>query len=97
MVQFMVREAMIERRAPDSVQSAYEYARAQLSVQYPGRVPVEYDRAGSPVVLRQGAIAYGGSGAAPPSGSPSSPPSTAPPSSSDDERCTNLGVVSVNC
>jgi hypothetical protein len=99
MVQFMVREAMIERRAPDSVQSAYDYARAQLSAQYPGRVPVEYDRTGSPVVLRQGAVGYGGSsGAAPPSaGAPSSPPTTAPPSSSDDGRCTHLGVVSVNC
>lgn len=97
MVQFMVREAMIERRAPDSVQSAYEYARAQLSAQYPGREPVEYDRAGSPVVLRQGAVAYGG-GAPPPARSPSSPPpTTAPPSSSGDGRCTNLGVVSVNC
>jgi hypothetical protein len=99
MVQFMVREAMIERRAPDSVQSAYDYARVQLSAQYPGRVPVEYDRAGSPVVLRQSAFAYGGSGPAPPpAGSPPSPPATtAPPSSSDDGRCTNLGVVSVNC
>jgi hypothetical protein len=98
MVQFMVREAMIERRAPDSVQSAYEYARAQLSAQYPGRVPVEYDRAGAPVILRQGAFAYGSSGAAPPSaGSPSSPsPTTAPPSS-DDGRCAHLAVVSVNC
>jgi hypothetical protein len=98
LVQFMVRQAMIERRAPDSVQSAYDYARAQLSAQYPGRVPVEYDRAGSPVDLRQGAVAYGGGGAAPPAGSPSSPPpTTAPPPSSDGGRCTNLGVVSVNC
>lgn len=98
MVQFMVREAMIERRAPDSVQSAYDYARARLSAQYPGRVPVEYDRAGAPVVLRQGALAYGGSGAAPPpAGSPSSPSPTTPPPSSDDGRCTHLAVVSVNC
>jgi hypothetical protein len=94
LVQFMVREAMIQGRAPQSVQAAYAYARAELARRYPGREPVEYDRAGAAIDLRQGV-----SGAVPPSGgsggSSPSPPTTAPPSS--EEGCTRLGVVSVNC
>jgi hypothetical protein len=93
LVQFMVREAMIEGRAPTSVQAAYDYARAELTRRHPGRVPVEYDRAGVPIDLRHRAPSP--SQPPPPSGSSPPPPTTAPPPS--DERCTQLGLVSVNC
>jgi hypothetical protein len=52
MVQFMVREAMIDNRAPGSVQDSFNYARAEISRQYPGREPVEIDQAGAPLSLR---------------------------------------------
>jgi hypothetical protein len=52
LVQYMVREAMIEGRAPDTVQAAFEYARTRISQDYPARVPVQVDHAGSPLDLR---------------------------------------------
>jgi hypothetical protein len=98
LVQFMVREAMIEGRAPQSVQAAYAYARAVLSQRHPGRVPVAYDQAGTAIDLSQaGTSGLPGGAPAPAPGGGSAPPTTAPPSSSNDGRCTRLGVVNVNC
>jgi hypothetical protein len=73
MVQFMVREAMIDNRAPGSVQDAFAYARAEISRQYPGREPVEIDQAGAPLVLRPAAAGP------PPAPQPKPAPQPAPP------------------
>jgi hypothetical protein len=91
MVEFMVRQAMIEDRAPGSVQDAFNYAKAAISAQYPGREPVEVDDGPGPLSLRPP-----GAGPPPPAqpapssagssqgraGAPSSPPPNSPPPSS---------------
>lgn len=68
LVQYMVREAMIEGRAGDTVQSAFEYARDAISRAYPQREPVQFDQAGGPVDLRP-----------PGAPRPATAPTTAPP------------------
>ena len=65
MVQFMVREAMIDQRAPGSVQDAFVYARAAIAKDHPGREPVQLDRHNGPLSLR-------------PPGSPTPPARPAP-------------------
>ena len=62
MVQYMVREAMVEKRAPASVQAAYAYALTELTREHPGRQPVQLDAGAGPLDLR-------------PPGAPSPPPS----------------------
>ena len=52
LVQYMVREAMIERKAPDSVQAAFGYAVAELLREHPGRMPVQIDLSFGPIDLR---------------------------------------------
>ena len=52
LVQYMVREAMIQRKAPDSVQSAFNYAVAQLLQKHPARIPVQIDLSLGPLDLR---------------------------------------------
>lgn len=52
MVQYMIRQAMIDLRAPGTVQDAFNYARAAIAQDYPGREPVEYDANGGPLSLR---------------------------------------------
>jgi hypothetical protein len=80
MVQFMVREAMIENRAPGSVQDSFNYARAEISRQYPGREPVEIDQVGAPLSLRPAAAGPAPAPQAKPaSGSAASQPSSPPP------------------
>jgi hypothetical protein len=62
MVEFMVRQAMIDNRAPASVQDAFNYATAAIAQQYPNREPVEIDDGSGPLSLR------------PPSAGPPPPP-----------------------
>ena len=52
LVQYMVREAMIEKRAASSVQAAFAYATAELVRRHPTRLPVQIDLAGGPLDLR---------------------------------------------
>ncbi|MDQ1444515.1 MAG: hypothetical protein QOI20_979 [Acidimicrobiaceae bacterium] len=52
MVQFMVREAMIDERAPASVQDAFAYARDAIAHDYPGREPVQFDDGSGALTLR---------------------------------------------
>lgn len=49
LVQYLVRQAMIERRAPASVQTAFRYAVDALRRDYPNRVPEQIDNARRPV------------------------------------------------
>jgi hypothetical protein len=57
LVHYMVREAMIDGRAADTVQSAFEYARGAISRDYPHRMPVQFDQAGGPLDLRPPGVA----------------------------------------
>lgn len=52
LVQFMIREAILEGRAPGSVQAAFAYANRQLALRHPGRQLVQLDRLGTALDLR---------------------------------------------
>ena len=51
MVEYMVRRAMLQGKAPGSVQDAFAWARAQIAHDYPNRQPIIIDRSRGPVVL----------------------------------------------
>lgn len=70
LVEYMVKRAMIEQRAPTSVQAAFAYARQAVAREHPGRVPVQLDWGGGELDLRPpGAV----SPPPPPAGSPARP------------------------
>ena len=73
MVQYMIREALIEGRAgTTTIEGAFAYAQAALARDYPNRQPVQFDHAPGELELRQP-----GAQSAPP---PPPPPSQPPPS-----------------
>jgi hypothetical protein len=74
MVQYMVREAMIENRASSSVQSAFTYALTELTREHPGRQPVQIDMLLAPLDLRP--LLAPPAPAATPVTVPSTPPTT---------------------
>ena len=79
LVQYMVREAMIERRAAASVQAAFAYATAELAARHPTRLPVQIDLAAGPLDLRPVLAAAGVQVPPPPPPPvPVVPPTTAP-------------------
>jgi hypothetical protein len=71
LVEYMVHRAMLEAKAPGSIEQSFAWARDALQREHPDRMPVQYDELDGE--LRLGA---------PPQASPSSPPSAPPPSSS---------------
>jgi hypothetical protein len=104
MVEYMVQRAIIEGRAPQTVQTAFQYAADAIARDYPGRQPVQVDNS-------DGALALGtssppssapqpqaGPAPAPPQGPPdagtppSPPPSSPPPPSPPPKQCF-LGMV----
>ena len=104
LVEYMVRRAMLQGKAPGSVQEAFAWAKAQIAHDYPNRQPVEIDRSRGPVMLGRSVTA-----APPPSPqkppdrhqpgpdpkpAPATPPSPAPgPSNPPGKACTEvLGV-----
>ena len=54
LVEYMVQKAMIEGRAPDSVQESFRWAATRIARDYSDRQPVMIDRAHGPVDLSQG-------------------------------------------
>jgi hypothetical protein len=88
LVEYMVERAMLEGRAPGSVQEAFGWARAQIAHDYPNRQPVMIDRTSAPTRLSQagaGATPHRGATGRPEgsggshSGQPSAPPPHASP------------------
>lgn len=72
MVQYMIREALIEGRAGSTtIEGAFAYAQAALARDYPNRQPVQFDHAPGELELRQ----PGTRAAPPPPPPPSNPPS----------------------
>jgi hypothetical protein len=63
--EYMIRRAMVERAADDTVQSAFAWAHDRLSSEYPEREPVQFDSGDGRLDLR------------PPGAAPSSAPSAA--------------------
>jgi Caspase domain len=82
MVQYMVRQGMIEGRAGNSVQAAFDYARTTIAAEHPGREPVELDGGGGPLVLTP----PGASPAPVPAPRPASQPSPQPAPASNSPR-----------
>ena len=73
MVEYMVRQAIVEGRAAESVQAAFAYATAALARDYPERQPVQFDASDGPLDLRAQREE------APPPDAGSPPPTTTPP------------------
>jgi hypothetical protein len=108
LVQYMIRKAMIEGAAPETVQDSYTWAWSALNHEYPDRLPYQIDRAGGPADVHQpGAprpaplrpVAVtgrngGGSPSAPPAPTPPSPTTTTPP---PKDNCSGLTLGIVHC
>ncbi|HEX2699166.1 MAG TPA: caspase family protein [Acidimicrobiales bacterium] len=78
LVQYMIRQAMIDQRAAGSVQAAFSYAVAELARDHPDRLPVQIDLALAPLDLRPVLAAAVPAPAPVPVPAPVTPPSTAP-------------------
>jgi hypothetical protein len=79
MVEYMVRRAMLQGRAPGSVQEAFGWARAQIARDYPNRQPAILDRSRGPLVL-------GRTSAAPPASPDRKPASQPAPAKPEDPK-----------
>lgn len=98
LAEYMIRQAMVDGHAPDSVEGAFAWAAERLHAEYPDRVPVQYDHLDGDLQL--------GPVPAPadtPPAEPSEPadpepiPATPPVDEPDDDGCfVNLGTV-VGC
>lgn len=104
LVEYMVERAMLEGRAPGSVQEAFGWARAQIAHDYPNRQPVEIDRSRGQTILGRSVTPAPQPSPQPPPDrhqaspdpkpAPATPPSPAPgPSNPPGKECTAvLGV-----
>lgn len=54
LVEYMVRQAMVERRADASVETSFAYAARAIRREHPNRVPVQYDRLPGELALGRG-------------------------------------------
>lgn len=70
LVEYLVRRAMLEERAPGSIERSFAWAKAEIEREHPNRVPVMLDGDAAEVEIRPA----GSSSSAPPSGGSSSPP-----------------------
>jgi len=103
MVEYMVRRAMLQGKAPSSVQDAFAWARAQIARDYPNRQPAILDRSRGPVVLGRPTAATPDRKPAPqpppeskePQPAPSAPPPTAPEPQPGGPACAQVLGVSV--
>lgn len=104
LVQYLVRQAMIERQAPASVQTAFQYAVDALRRDYPDRVPEQIDNAGRPVSFGAPSARPQdpARGAPPPQesggGGQATPSESAPPPKADDgEACVLTIGLTFTC
>jgi hypothetical protein len=106
MVEYMVRRAMLQGKAPASVQDAFAWARTQIARDYPNRQPALLDRSRGPVVLGRPMTptpsAPDRKASAPPppernepQPAPSAPPPTAPEPQPGGSACAQVLGVSV--
>ena len=105
MVEYMVRRAMLQGKAPGSVQDAFTWARAQIARDYPNRQPAILDRSRGPMVLGRTAAPPAPPERKPsaqpapkpedPQPAPSAPPPTAPEPKPGGSACAQVLGVSV--
>ena len=104
MVEYMVRRAMLQGKAPSSVQDAFAWARAQIARDYPNRQPAILDRSRGPVVLGRATTPSPSASERKPAASPppddpqpapAPPPTTPEPSNPGGSACAQVLGVSV--
>jgi hypothetical protein len=105
MVEYMVRRAMLQGKAPASVQDAFAWARTQIARDYPNRQPAVLDRSRGPVVLGRATTPTPSAPERKPSASqppekepqpgPSAPPPTTPEPNPGGAACAQVLGVSV--
>lgn len=106
MVEYMVRRAMLQGKAPASVQDAFAWARTQIARDYPNRQPAILDRSRGPVVLGRATTPTPSAPERKPQASPppersepqpppSAPPPTAPEPKPGGTACAEVLGVSV--
>ncbi|MBA2608111.1 MAG: caspase family protein [Actinobacteria bacterium] len=97
MVEYMIRQAIIQGRASATVQTAFNYAVAGLQRDHPGREPVQVDHGDGALDLRPpGSTTRSPAEQPEPAPEPSPPPTTEPPASDrpgDNQKCTRKGLV----
>lgn len=90
LVEYLVQKGLIEHMALPTVQDAFAYAYRALARDYPDRVPVEIDQAGTVVSLGPS----DGTAPSPPSPPPTTPPptptTTTPPPQPPPKKCGNV-------
>jgi len=97
MVEFMVRQAMVLDRAPETVQTAFDYAVAKIREEHPNREPVQFDNSDGRLSLRPPGVPTPPrkSEAAPREQAPPPPAESAPePPHEPEPNCTVTGFVS---
>ncbi len=103
MVEYMVRRAMLQGKAPSSVQESFAWARAQIARDYPNRQPAIIDRSRGPIVLGRPTAATPDRKPAAqpppetkePQPDPAAPPPTAPEPKPGGPACAQVLGVSV--
>lgn len=85
MVQFMIREAMLNGHAAATVQTAFDYANTVISRDYPGREPVQIDHGTTALDLRPADAAIR---QAPPTTATTRPPAPPPAAPSNNTTTT---------
>ena len=103
MVEYMVRRAMLQGKAPASVQESFAWARAQIARDYPNRQPAMIDRSRGPIVLGRPTAATPDRKPSPqpppepkePQPDPAAPPPTAPEPKPGGTACAQVLGVSV--
>jgi hypothetical protein len=100
MVEYMVRQAIIQNRASATVETAFNYAVDRISQEHPGREPVEFETGNGALDLRPPGVP---NDAQPPQYDNNPPPqqndapsTTEPPASDRDpsggQHCTGKGL-----
>jgi hypothetical protein len=83
MVEYMVRQAMIQGHAAATVQTAFNYAVDRISKEHPGREPVELDDSNGALDLRPPGAPHTSESQPQPEPDPQPQPASPPPSSSE--------------
>ena len=95
MVEYMVRQAILQGRASATVQTAFNYAVDHISREHPGREPMQVDNGDGALDLRPPGATARPPAQSDPQPDPSSPPTTEPPASDrpgNNQHCTGKGL-----
>jgi hypothetical protein len=93
LVQYMVRQGMIQGQSGLSVQAAFAYAHDAISRDFPGREPVQFDRSSGAFDLRPPPPPA----PAPEQPTPAPPPPTTPPTTEPPHECASMNIQVLTC